>query len=131
MKELDIRDALSWIFVILFAFIASVPEPTYYTLLEGYLWARVLLLLGLGFAVFFQGMKQENSPLLLDLILMVISLAWTALLWGTFSAYTRIPGATTELNWSGVLGIFAFIIGNTAFYGFGALCNRAIEEIKS
>ena len=130
MTEIDIRDATSWVFVILFGFIISAPEPTYYVMLETYLWARVLLLLGLGFAVFFQGMKQENSPLLLDLILTVISLAWVSLLWGFLASYTHILGASTPLSWESFLGVLVFAICSGAFYGFGALFSKATEEIS-
>lgn len=127
-KKINIYDGFSLLFIVLFLFVVNIPQPTCYVVLEACVWARIFLMMGLGLCVFFQGMKEDRTPIILDLLLTVISLAYLFSVWSDMVSYTHIE-SMVDLSWSQTLYFIILFLGGTgAFYGFGSLFRKAIEE---
>ena len=130
-EKISLCDAASILFLVLFGFIASMPSATYYFVLETYIWARIILLLGPGLSAFFQGMEDKRETIFLNLIMTIISLVLVSSMWTTLGSYTYVPSGHSEVTFRTILILIWFFVGSASFYGFGALCKRAIEEMTS
>lgn len=130
-EKISLYDVASILFLVLFGFIISMPVATYYFVLETYIWARIFLLLGLGLSAFFQGMEDKRETIFLNLVMTITSLTYLSSIWSIMASYTHVPSGHSEATFNTLLMLVWFIGGSATFYGFGALCKKAIGEMTS